>query len=127
MKNYFIFGAALAIALVGPASANGFYRYMSPPSLSTKAIGGIIGPAGDIIVGSGFTVAHSGTGVYDISFAANTFNLCGAMTVTSSMRHVTAIALPRVCRPHSTYTIELFQAKDQTPEDSRFNFTIVGT
>ncbi|MGA8574754.1 MAG: hypothetical protein WB609_03580 [Candidatus Cybelea sp.] len=86
MNRSVILAFALAIALIGPASAGTFYRYV-PTTESPKIAAGIIFGNGEIERGSGFTVQHPETGVYHITFTAGFFPTGCASIVAQSFAH----------------------------------------
>lgn len=90
MNRSIIIAACLALAATVPAAAGNIYRQpvfasQAQPDAKSSAIkGGIVESNGTIAYGSGFTVSHPQTGVYEISFNAGAFKKCPLISVTAA-------------------------------------------
>jgi hypothetical protein len=74
--------AALLLATLGPASAQGTPRYAGAATGGSGSAAGQVNPDGSIARGSGFTARRLGPGEYEIRFPQEYFSSgCAAMVV----------------------------------------------
>lgn len=123
---------ALALALIGPASAGTLFR-MAPAAQSPKTLAGIISGNGGVHRGSGFTVDHPATGVYLVTFDQGLFPTgCASVVVESSPYMsdnlpVINDAFVSGCAAHKPVVhVYLVKAHDFSPIDLPFAFVAVG-
>ncbi len=126
MNRSIILGIALAIALVGPASGSTF-RYLDPAVASPRVVAGEIDANGNVVRGSGFTVAHPSPGQYEIRFVNNSLRGCGAMTVTPVIRFSYADVLGQSSQPNCgrKYHVAIYEISQQRYVDDPFQFVAV--
>jgi hypothetical protein len=131
MNRLIIYGLAIAIALVGSASARTFYRYMSPAT-SSQTIGvGMVGSTGKILRGAAFTVQHPEEGQYVITFNQGFFPTgCASMVANSwayvSYKAVVAETFVSGCSSNPVFHVFLRRSQDGIPMDRDFQFIAVG-
>lgn len=120
---------ALAIAILGLAWAGAAPAAAGPLPYSS----GIVQSDGTILSGRNFTVAHTGTGQYTVSYDSAFFGSTPAMTVTAFGATGGKIAIATVYSETLSHGKTVFAilvsrtAGKFTPFDSGFQFTIVAT
>jgi hypothetical protein len=130
--NRFIIGVALAIALVGPASAGTFYHYLPSSSQNPKTAAGIISADGEVERGAGFTVQHRFMGEYAIAFGPAFFPTgCASIVVESwaivAHKAVLSEAYVSGCAENNpVFHVRLRRSDDGIPIDKDFQFVAVG-
>jgi hypothetical protein len=115
---------AFAIALLGPVSAQRFYRYSPPATTSTPVIAALIAGDGRVIHGKGFSIKHLGTGEYYLEFDQGIFpSGCVAVAVEGWEKPVVShvFEYPTECRlPEWHITLRSPSTGDF--EDASFQF-----
>lgn len=117
--------AALSAA---PASARVMPGADARPAKAAPSYAGYVGQNGTIMAGHGFTVQHTGTGTYTITYPSSDFPNWPAMVLSGfgyngSVPIVVLSALG--CNATScTFDVGTFSANG-TPNDNSFDFVIV--
>jgi hypothetical protein len=120
---------ALVIAILGLAWAGTTAAAAGPLPYSS----GIVQSDGTILAGRNFTVAHTGTGQYTVSYDSPFFGSIPAMTVTAFGVNGNKIAIATVYSETMSHGKTVFAilvsrtAGKFTAFDSGFQFTIVAT
>ena len=120
---------ALVIAVLGLTWAGAVPAAAGPLPYAS----GIVQADGTILSGSMFTVAHTGTGQYTVSYDAAVFGRIPAMTVTAFGLNAGKIAIANVyseTKSNGRYVFAIQVSRTAgrfTPFDSGFQFTIVVT
>jgi hypothetical protein len=97
--NRFAIFLVLSFGLVGIASAESAFRYITPDRENTRVNAGEVGIDGTIIHGSGFTATHVSAGTYDITFDRNQFKgNCPVMVANSEVYDNVASVTRLSCR-----------------------------
>lgn len=124
----FMYGLAVGLAVVAPASAMNFYGgapNITPPTVAAGSVSADGAPTG----GSGFTVSHSGTGRYEIHFRNNRMRGCATMVASPqpSLYVLSANTIQIQCgQKFDVYTgyFDAVQGRSIL-EDGAFSFTVV--
>jgi hypothetical protein len=95
MNRLATIGVALAIALIGPASAETL-RYLGPPP-SPAMVAGEVGQDGMVLHGSGFTARRMAAGQYEVHFQNGVLRRCASMVATAEFHFLVASAKQRGC------------------------------
>lgn len=130
MKRMIVLAMGLAVALSAPAMAGTISRQpytnmQAGPMIHSTTQGGIVNGNGGIVYGSGFTVTHSQTGVYGISFSG-TFHKC---PLIDALPAGGANVIPQLyyynCSNGSVQITILMENTSGTLTDNAFHFTAV--
>lgn len=114
--NRFIPAVAVAIAFVGPASAQGTYP-------TPGAAGGKVAADGAVLRGSGFTVRRVRRGVYAITLSPGVFPTgCAAVTVAPQN---TLVPIVYQNRCGADVVVKFYAENSPDKEDVEFSFTAI--
>jgi hypothetical protein len=126
MNRFLLLVIAFAIAVLGPVSAETFYRFGAPAGTSVS-VAGLVADNGTIINGKGFSVRHLNTGHYLIEFDPGIFpSGCAAMAI-EGYEHVIASEVfmyPTDCR-HTEWHVGIRDPKTHELMDANFQFIAV--
>jgi hypothetical protein len=128
MNRFLIPGVALAIALVGPASAGSYYRDLAPAA--STPVGGIVHANGTIERGRGFTVELKDFGNYKITFDKGVFPTgCAAVVVDGEVQGPvlsSSVAVNCNSLAPPIVRVHLYDPRDGRMAEANFQFVAVG-
>jgi len=126
VNRFLLLVIAFTIAVLGPVSAQTFYRFGTPAATSVS-VAGLVADNGAIINGKGFSVQHLNTGHYLIEFDPGIFRSgCAAMAI-EGYEHVVASEVfmyPTDCR-HTEWHVGIRNPTTHELMDANFQFIAV--
>jgi hypothetical protein len=126
MNRFLLLVIAFAIAVLGPVSAETFYRFGTPAATSVS-VAGLVADDGAIINGKGFSVQHLNTGHYLIEFNHGIFPSGCAAMVIEGYEYVIASEVfmyPTDCR-HTEWHVGIRNPRTHELMDANFQFIAV--
>lgn len=126
MNRSFIVSIALAITLVGTASARPVFQYIRHSTQMPRAASGAVTDDGIIFGGTGFTVTHPMTGVYNIKFSKGFWpSGCAAMVVQPRSPGLSYVRPLGCAGADPTFYVRFFDPKTGALIDKTFDFIAV--
>jgi hypothetical protein len=126
MNRFLLLVVALSIAVLGPVSAETFYRF-GAPAASSVSVAGLVAGDGTITNGRGFSVQHLNTGHYLIEFNHGVFpSGCAAMAIEGYEHAVSSevFMYPTDCR-HTEWHVGIRNPRTHELMDDNFQFVAV--
>ena len=125
-NDQFLVRASGGVGLYSSAvkvGANAQY-YVPGGEQNLRLIRGVISSTGTILSGSGFTVAHPGTGMYTVTFTSS-FN--DTPTITATVQSGLSRLITSTSVGAGSAQFRTFVSSNEAPADLQFHFIAIGT